>query len=162
MSNEETMPEIEQEIERTRAHLDETLDRLREKLDPASHMRHAADELGRGVASLYGHEPDSPAARREVGRLAADNILPLAVIAAGCAWLVAREVQRSRRRERLDRHPSLVPEWSSASYPEAPLAGTETIPDGPTRADSRPVASTGFASAEETAAPLADRGGPVR
>jgi hypothetical protein len=156
MSGEETLPEIEQEIERTRADLDETLDRLREKLDPASHMRHAADELGRSVASLYGHEPDSPAARREIGRLIGDNILPLAVIAAGCAWLVAREVQRSRRSRTFE------PSRFSSPYPEAPLAGTETIPGGPAPAGAWPDAAPGAAPAGVAEDPLSDRRGPLR
>lgn len=118
----DSMPDIEEDIERTRHDIDETLERLREKLDPAAHLREAADEVGRGVASLYGHEPGSPEARREVGRLVADNLLPIAVIAGGCLWLVAREIQRTRRRSRFERY---------GAFPEAPLAGTPDLEEGP-------------------------------
>ncbi len=104
MSEHDEAAEIERDIDRTREEIDETLESLREKVDPGRHLSGAAEGLRQGVAALYGHDADSAEARRELRRMVSDNLLPLGLIAAGCAWIFYRETQRLRRQERLEQY----------------------------------------------------------
>lgn len=124
MSQNGSLRAAEDEVERVRADLMGTLDQLRDKLDPAAHVRIAAEEFGRGMISLYGHEPGTPAARREVGRLLADNVLPLALIASGLAWLVVGEIRRFQARSYLDERNFLPNERAPATV----IAKSPTTP----------------------------------
>ena len=104
MSEHDEAADIERDIDRTREQIDETLESLRQKVDPGRHLSGAAEGLRQGVAALYGHDADSVEARRELRRMVSDNLLPLGLIAAGCAWIFYRESQRLRRRERLEQY----------------------------------------------------------
>lgn len=96
--NGSTPETIRADIDRTRAQMDATIDRLSERLRP----RHLIDDVVR-LFQAGGEETEESAARRtmrEAGLQAADklkqNPVPATLIGAGLAWLLFQD--RSRRR----------------------------------------------------------------
>ena len=76
----ETSKDIEREVERTRAHMAETLDELRARMSP-----------GQILDEVLGYAKDSGGGQmmRNLGRSVQDNPAPLLLIGAGVAWMMA-------------------------------------------------------------------------
>jgi len=72
--------EIEAEVERTRAHMAETLDALRSRMSP-----------GQILDEVLGYAKDTGGGKtlRNLGRTVQDNPAPLLLIGAGVAWMMA-------------------------------------------------------------------------
>lgn len=80
----ESSKDIEREVERTRAHMAETLDELRARMSPGQIL----DEvLG------YAKESGGGQMMRNLGRSVQDNPTPLLLIGAGVAWMMATNGQ---------------------------------------------------------------------
>lgn len=126
---------IRAEIERTRAEMDETLDRISSRVQP----RHLLDEVV-GMFQAGHDDDDEGAARRslrEAGTVAADklksNPVPVTLIGAGLAWLLFQDNGRSSSRgRRLNLEPSYDPYQAKEFYGEegtrmsGPLSGRQT------------------------------------
>src|SRR5690606_17572664 len=94
--------EIEQDIERTRQEMDETLDEISERLNP----RHLLDEVldmfrsegtnrGRQYAARQAKSAGKKAARvagKQMARTVKEHPLPSMLIAAGVAWMLYDEM----------------------------------------------------------------------
>jgi ElaB/YqjD/DUF883 family membrane-anchored ribosome-binding protein len=76
----ETSKDIEREVERTRAHMAETLDELRARMSP-----------GQILDEVLGYAKDSGGGQmvRNLGRSVQDNPVPLVLIGVGVAWMMA-------------------------------------------------------------------------
>ncbi|ACA21064.1 conserved hypothetical protein [Methylobacterium sp. 4-46] len=85
----QSISELEQEIEQTRARLDHTIDRIQDRLSPAS----IVDEM-------LGTVRQSPMSGLYDGALAAvrRNPVPVMLIVAGVGWLLHRVSEENRRR----------------------------------------------------------------
>ncbi|KMO37201.1 hypothetical protein VQ02_13995 [Methylobacterium variabile] len=89
----QSINELEHEIEETRARLDRTIDRIQDRLSPAS----IVDEM-------LGTVRHSPMSGLYDGALAAvrRNPVPVMLIAAGVGWLIHRVAQDAQRRQHLN------------------------------------------------------------
>jgi ElaB/YqjD/DUF883 family membrane-anchored ribosome-binding protein len=78
--------QIEEEVERTRAHMAETLDALRSRMSP-----------GQIVDEVLGYTKGSGGSQmvRNLGRSVRDNPTPLLLMGAAVAWMMAGSSQRS-------------------------------------------------------------------
>ncbi|RVU14776.1 DUF3618 domain-containing protein [Methylobacterium oryzihabitans] len=88
----QSISDLEQDIEQTRARLDRTIDRIQDRLSPAS----IVDEM-------LGTVRQSPASGVYDGALAAvrRNPVPVMLIVAGVGWLLHRVSEDARRRRHL-------------------------------------------------------------
>lgn len=79
--------EIEKEVERTRAHMAETLDELRARMSP-----------GQILDEVLGYARDTGGGKTlsNLGRTVQDNPAPLLLIGAGVAWMMMGNGQRYR------------------------------------------------------------------
>lgn len=82
--------DIERDIERTRAHMDETLDSLQRKLSPGQLMDQALEYLRSGPGGFASN----------FGARVRDNPLPVAVTAIGLGWLMLAGSREDRERTR--------------------------------------------------------------
>ncbi|MGY2052813.1 DUF3618 domain-containing protein [Methylobacterium sp. JK268] len=86
----QSISDLEQDIEKTRARLDQTIDRIQDRLSPAS----IVDEM-------LGTVRQSPMSGLYDGALAAvrRNPVPVMLIVAGVGWLLHRVSEDARRRQ---------------------------------------------------------------
>ncbi|ACL62290.1 DUF3618 domain-containing protein [Methylobacterium nodulans] len=89
----QSISDLEQDIEQTRARLDQTIDRIQDRLSPAS----IVDEM-------LGTMRQSPMSGLYDGALAAvrRNPVPVMLIAAGVGWLLHRMSEDARRRRHIE------------------------------------------------------------
>lgn len=89
----QSISDLEQDIEQTRARLDQTIDRIQDRLSPAS----IVDEM-------LGTMRQSPMSGLYDGALAAvrRNPVPVMLIAAGVGWLLHRMSEDERRRRHIE------------------------------------------------------------
>lgn len=88
---ERSSEEIRRDIERTRAHMDETVEELRDRLSP-----------GQVVDELWGRFRRSG---RGAGDVVRGHAVPLALMGLGVAWLAVEEATGSSKEERHGTHP---------------------------------------------------------
>jgi len=88
----QSISDLEQDIEQTRARLDRTIDRIQDRLSPAS----IVDEM-------LGTVRHSPASGLYDGALAAvrRNPVPVMLIVAGVGWLIHRMAQEAERKRHI-------------------------------------------------------------
>jgi hypothetical protein len=130
----QSISDLEQDIEQTRARLDQTIDRIQDRLSPAS----IVDEM-------LGTVRQSPASGLYDGALAAvrRNPVPVMLIVAGVGWLLHRVSEDAKRKRHL----------------EATVHGAETVPvlnDGAARVYD-PDRPTDHPAADGVARPAAVR-----
>jgi hypothetical protein len=105
--------EIEDEIRRTRAEIGLTLDALAPRLEPRQ-------LVGKGIGMITQSVRKSELAPKDLSEAIRANRLPLAVITAGFAWLVARNLTTTRVKaerdpsshEPIPQPDSLSPNWA--------------------------------------------------
>jgi hypothetical protein len=140
---------IRGEIERTRAAMDVTLDRLSARMRP----RHLVDDVMR-FFEQQGSEDEGSARRtvRETGEMALGKIksnpVPATLIGAGLAWLLFKD-NRSARTVRTTAEPSLDPYADSAT--EGYLDAGASSGAGSATGEMKGRASSGMHSVTATA-----------
>jgi len=80
--------EIQADIDRTRAELDETVDALHGRLDPQQLAHRAFDVIRSNASDVV----------NAVSRVVRENPIPAALICIGLVWLIASESRRSSHR----------------------------------------------------------------
>ena len=110
--------ELEAEADRTRARMAALLDELRQRMTPGQVIDQAIEYTTRGAPAEY---------LRNLGREIRDNPLPLALIAAGIAWLAIATARATRAsRERAAEEEALSE--AAAALPEDGLADAPVFP----------------------------------
>jgi Protein of unknown function (DUF3618) len=118
--------EIEDQIRRTRAEIGRTLDALGPQLEPRQ-------LIGKGIDMITASVSKSELVPKNLGQAMRANRLPLAVITAGFAWLVARNLANPGVKAEGDASPSApIPPLDSCSPDWAHRAAGEVgsaLPD---------------------------------
>jgi hypothetical protein len=115
-----SMKDVEREIEESRARLDQTIDRLQDKLSVSS----AVDEVIGGVRrSQYGGVVE------QVLSSIRNNPVPVLVALAGVGWLLRRVERESSAARRATTSPAPPPRYPPPRYPPPTARDTGFIRD---------------------------------
>jgi hypothetical protein len=115
-----SMKDVEREIEESRARLDQTIDRLQDKLSVSS----AVDEVIGGVRrSQYGGVVE------QVLTSIRNNPVPVLVALAGVGWLLRRVERESSAARRASTSPPPPPRYPPPRYPPPTARDTGFIRD---------------------------------
>lgn len=112
--------EIEKEVERTRAHMAETLDELRSRMSP-----------GQMLDEVLGYARDTGGGKTlsNLGRTVQDNPAPLLLIGAGVAWMMMGGNGQRRSAPKSDRSAAERARRAAAGLSERVGVATDAIAD---------------------------------